>query len=175
MILYNDWFYDRLAPVLRLFRFRRHVTATLIDDTAQAHTPSVDTIVFGLGRYGRNLVLELQRRGHSVLGVDFNPEMVKFWQQRGLATLYGDLEDAELFHALPLTDARWVISTIPVRDTSLVLLHALQHNEFAGHTAVTAETMQHREFLLAAGADIVLLPFRDAASEAADLLAKFDI
>ena len=174
MILYSDWFYDRLAPALRLFRFRRHRTAALIDDTAQAHAPPVDTIVFGLGRYGRNLVLELQRRGHSVLGVDFNPQLVKLWQQRGLATLYGDLEDAELFHALPLTDARWVINTIPVRDTSLVLLHALKHNEFSGHTALTAETIQHRDFLLDAGADIVLLPYRDAASEAADSLAMFD-
>jgi hypothetical protein len=32
--------------------------------------------------------------------------------------------------------------------------------------------MQHRENLLAAGADLVLLPFRDAAAEAADMLAS---
>ncbi len=171
MILYSDWFYKRLAPVLGLFRFRKIQSDELNGDAARTKPPSVDTIVFGLGRYGRNLAQELQRRGHTVLGVDFDPERVRFWQQRGLATLYGDLEDAELFHALPLADARWVVSTIPERDKSLVLLHALQHNKFAGKTALTAETMQHREFFLTAGADIVLLPFRDAAAEAADLLA----
>ena len=41
-----------------------------------------------------------------------------------------------------------------------------------GRTALAADTMQHREFLLAAGADVVLLPFPDAASEAASLLAS---
>ena len=64
------------------------------------------------------------------------------------------------------------MSTIPGRDKSLVLLEALKHHGFAGRAALTADTMQHREFLLAAGADIVLLPFRDAATEAADMLAS---
>jgi Trk K+ transport system NAD-binding subunit len=109
-----------------------------------------------------------------VLGVDFDPERVKFWKERGIATLYGDLEDVDLYHALPLADAKWVVSTIPARDKSLVLLHALEHNGYAGCTALTSDTMQHREFLLSAGADVVLLPFRDAAAEAADLLKKGD-
>jgi hypothetical protein len=51
-------------------------------------------------------------------------------------------------------------------------LHALQHNGFAGQTALTADTVQHRESLLADGADVVLLPFRDVAAEAADKLAS---
>lgn len=172
MILYSAWLYERIAPVLSLLKLRRSHADEFLDGAGQALGSPVDTIVFGLGRYGRNLALELQRRGHSVLGVDFDPERVRFWHQRGLATLYGDLEDAELFHALPLNDAQWVVSTIPERDKCLVLLHALQHNGFAGRTALTADTMQHRAFLLAAGADTVLLPFRDAATEAADMLAS---
>lgn len=173
MILYNQWFYERLAPALGVFQFGTHRTDEALRNTRGAGgvgTSPADAIVFGLGRYGRNLAQEMQRRGHSVLGVDFDPERVRFWQQRGLATLYGDLEDAELFHALPLTKARWVVSTIPERDKSLVLLHALKHSGFTGCIALTAETMQHREFLLTAGADVVLLPFRDAAAEAADVL-----
>jgi Kef-type K+ transport system membrane component KefB len=172
MILYSHWLYERLAPALRILKPKKPRNDELLSDTAKANTSPVDTIVFGLGRYGRNLAQELQRRGRTVLGVDFDPERVRFWHQRGLATLYGDLEDAELFHALPLADAQWVVSTIPERDKCLVLLHALQHNEFSGRIALTADTMQHREFLLAAGADLVLLPFRDAAAEAADMLAS---
>jgi hypothetical protein len=172
MILYSHWFYERLARALSLFRFGTTPAEALPINARGANTCPVDTIVFGLGRYGRNLAQELQRRGHSVLGVDFDPERVKFWQKRGLATLYGDLEDAELFQALPLADAQWVVSTIPERDKSLVLLHALEHDGFAGRTALTSDTMQHREFLLAAGADVVLLPYRDAAAEAADILTS---
>ena len=171
MILYSHWLYERLAPALGFLKPRTSRNDELLSDVARANTVPVDTVVFGLGRYGSNLAQELQRRGRAVLGVDFDPERVKFWHQRGLATLYGDLEDAELFHALPLADAQWVVSTIPERDKCLVLLHALQHNEFAGCIALTADTVQHRESLLAAGADVVLLPFRDAAAEAADMLA----
>ena len=172
MILYSAWLYQWLAPALRIFKPGTPRNEKLPSDAARACPTPVDTIVFGLGRYGRNLALELKGRGHSVLGVDFDPERVRYWRQRGLATLYGDLEDTELFHALPLADAQWVVSTIPERDKCLLLLHALQHNKFVGRTALTAETLQHRAFLLAAGADVVLLPFRDAATKAADMLAS---
>lgn len=173
MILYSHWLYERLAPALKIFKFGTLRSDQLPGDAGGESTSPVDTIVFGLGRYGRNLAQELRRRGRSVLGVDFDPERVKFWQQRGLATLYGDLEDAELFHALPLADTKWVVSTIPELDKCLVLLNALRHNEFAGRTALTADTIQHRDLLLDAGADVVLLPFRDAAAEAADMLASY--
>jgi Kef-type K+ transport system membrane component KefB len=172
MILYSHWLYERLAPALGFLKPKTSRNDELLSDIARANTVPVDTIVFGLGRYGSDLAQELQRRGRAVLGVDFDPERVRIWRQRGLATLYGDLEDAELFHALPLADAQWLVSTIPGRDKCLVLLHALQHNKFAGRTALTADTVQHREFLLAAGADVVLLPFRDAAAEAADMLVS---
>ena len=108
----------RLVPVLASFKSGKARTAELPSGVGRVNKPPVDTIVFGLGRYGRNLAQELQRRGYSVLGVDFDPERVRFCQQRGLATLYGDLEDAELFHALPLADAQWVVSTIPERGKS---------------------------------------------------------
>jgi len=173
MILYSRWLYDQLTPVLRIFSFGTPHTNSLIDDSARARASPVDTIVFGLGRYGSNFAQELQRRGRSVLGVDFDPERVRFWREKGLATLYGDLEDADLFHALPLADAQWIVSTIPERDKCLVLLHALEQHEFSGRTALTADTMQHREFLLAAGADVVLLPFHDAAAEAVDTLVSY--
>ena len=174
MILYNHWFYERIIPLLTFFKLGKPGRDVIPGESDQIDKTPVDTILFGLGRYGRNLAQELQRRGHSVLGVDFDPERVKFWQERGIATLYGDLEDVELYHALPLSDAKWIVSTIPARDKSLVLLHALKHNGYAGCTALTSDTMQHREFLLSAGADVVLLPFRDAAAEAADLLKKGD-
>jgi len=172
MILYSHWIYRWLAPALRIVKFGIRHTDELQVDAARASLSPFDIIVFGLGRYGRNLARELQQHGWSVLCVDFDPERVKFWHQRGLSALYGDLEDTELFHVLPLADAQWVVSTIPGRDKCLVLLHALEHNNFPGRTALTADTMQHREFLLAAGADVVLLPFRDAAAEAADMLVS---
>ena len=172
MILYSHWLYRWLVPALRFLKPGTPHTDENQIDTARASPSSVNTIVFGLGRYGRNLVQELRQRGTSVLSVDFDPERVRFWRDRGLVAVYGDMEDIELFHDLPLADAQWVVSTIAGRDKCLVLLHALEHSKFCGRTALTADTMQHREFLLAAGADVVLLPFRDAAAEAASMLVS---
>jgi len=172
MILYSHWLYRWLALAFRIIQFRAPNTDEIEGEATRASLIAVDAIVFGLGRYGKNLARELQQRGWLALCVDFDPERIKFWHQRGRSALYGDLEDTELFHTFPLTDAQWVVSTIPGRDKSLMLLHALEHNKFPGRTALTADTMQHREFLLAAGADVVLLPFRDAAAEAAGLLVS---
>jgi Kef-type K+ transport system membrane component KefB len=172
MILYSHWLCRWLVPALRFLKPGTPHTDENQIDTARASPSSVNTIVFGLGRYGRNLVQELRQRGTSVLSVDFDPERVRFWRERGLVAIYGDLEDIELFHDLPLADAQWVVSTIAGRDKCLVLLHALEHSNFSGRTALTADTMRHREFLLAAGADVVLLPFRDAAAEAASMLVS---
>ena len=172
MILYSHWLYRWLAPAINIFNPGIPHTDEIQNDAAAAIPAAVDTIIFGLGRYGRNLAQELQHHGRSVLCVDFDPERVRSWRQRGLAALYGDLDDTELFHTLPLADAQWVVSTIPDRDKCLVLLHELEQNGFSGRTALTADTIQHREFLLTAGADVVLLPFRDAAAEAASLLAS---
>ena len=172
MILYSHWLYRWLAPAFKSIKSSLRFSDERQPDAEKENPSPFDTIVFGLGRYGRNLVQELQRHGHSVLCVDFDPERVRFWRQRGLEAIYGDMEDTELFHDLPLADAQWVVSTIPGRDKCLVLLHTLQQNGFVGGTALTADTMQHREFLLDAGADVVLLPFRDAATEAASLLTS---
>ena len=78
-------------------------------------------IIFGLDPYGRNVVRKLMRRGISILGVDFDPEAVRLHHDEGMLTLYGDVEDPELFHELPLDSARLVVSAIPDRDTNLVL------------------------------------------------------
>ena len=174
MILYSQWLYERLAPALGRFKVEGLRAVKPLVGMETGNAPPVDTIVFGLGRYGRNLAQALQRSGRTVLGVDFDPERVRFWRQRGLQTLYGDLEDAELFHALPLADAQWVVSTIPERDKCLVLLDALRQHGFTGRTALTTDRVRNRDFFLDAGADVVLQPYRDAAAEAVDVLASFD-
>lgn len=167
MILYSDWIYDKLSPAFAGIRLGKRAVVS-----APAGTPAADIIVFGLGLYGRNIVQELERRGFSVLGVDHDPDRVRYWQTRGIEAIYGDLEDMELFHALPLAGAKWVVSSIPGQDKARVLVHALWHHGFNGQMALTAETRQHRDALLSEGAHVVLLPFRDAAAEAADRLAR---
>jgi Kef-type K+ transport system membrane component KefB len=170
MILYAYRIADWLSPVLGVFERTMHHPEEDLGDSSTYR--QVDVVIFGLGRYGRNIARELHDRGFRVLGVDFDPEVVRFWHLQGLPTLYGDAEDPELFHSIPLSHAKWVINTIRGQDQCLVLLHTLKQHNFKGRIALTAHTVNDKEALMNVGADLVLLPFRDAAREAADLLRE---
>ena len=71
---------------------------------------------------------------------------------------------------MPLAQTRYVISTIPVIDTSRTLLHNLRQAKYAGRTVVTAHTRHDAEQLRSAGADVVLEPFALAAGATSDAL-----
>jgi Kef-type K+ transport system membrane component KefB len=168
-LIYNSgWLYDRFAPMLSVFERGR-------DRQRQIHIPDdrprVDVIVFGLGRYGSRVVEVLQEHGWSPLGVDFDPQALRSWEQRGLPIVYGDAHDPHVPEVLPLDRARWVVSTIRDLDTSLALLQTLHQNRYDGRIAVSALS-DIDAAALADGADKVLRPFHDAAADAVAALEE---
>ena len=173
IILYSHQLYRYLSSWLNLFERNVHHQNLPSGDLVHFKSLQVDVILFGLGRYGGSVVQDLRLYGLSVLGVDFDPEVVAFWRRDGLHTLYGDADDPEFAAALPLEQAQWVVSTIPGRDIGLTLLHAMEHHGFQGRLAVTSHVPGDIKLLQEAGADVVLCPFRDAAQEAARLLATW--
>jgi Kef-type K+ transport system membrane component KefB len=166
MILYSAPLYARLAPLLSVFeRSRpRHVEEAGDDGNA------VDLVVIGAGRYGGRLVRQLLARGVRVLVVDTDPKALENISEGGAQTLYGDAEEPELIDALPLHGASWVVSTVPDRSVNLALLHGLEQADYAGSVALTAHNDHDAHRLEAAGVDVVLRPFRDAADSGAALL-----
>src|SRR6056297_3392878 len=145
---------------------------------AGAHREDGHTvIVFGLGRFGSAIGVRLQRRGIKVLGVDFNPLATRRWRDLGLATEFGDATDPEFVAELPLAQAEWVVSTVPLyptglshEDTRRTLIQLTRSAGFRGRVAVASHHPKDTEDLFSAGADLVLEPFQDAADRAADLL-----
>lgn len=167
LILYSQPIYQRLAPWLSLFERR-----IPFREKEEATAPSVDVILFGLGRYGSHLARHLIEQKLKVLAVDFDRQLVKAWQGQSLPARYGDAEDPEIPATLPLSQAQWVVSTIPQLEVNLSLLDALQHNGFSGRKAFTAYTRRDAEILQESGADLILTPFAHAAREAADILME---
>ncbi len=167
MILYSHVLYERFAPWLGIFE-RKHPYR----EAAYAAPPegSEDVIVLGLGRYGQNVSHILRQRGCEVLGVDFDPEIIRTMQRNGYAMLYGDAEDPEFLGTLPLNRVKWIVSTAPDRQVNLALLQGLRHHAYQGRVAVTAHSPANADLLKQAGADLVLRPFADAAKEAVDRL-----
>jgi Kef-type K+ transport system membrane component KefB len=168
LILYSHPFYHRMARWLRIFE--RKIPKREMEEMTPSAVPPVDVILFGLGRYGSNVARNLRKRGLNVLGVDINSTTVVEWQKEGLRALYGDAEDPEYPGSLPLSQAHWVVSTIPQRDVNLALLDSLHHYGYSGRKALTAHSNLDAEILRESGADLILSPFADAAKEAAEML-----
>lgn len=175
MIIYSQDIYQWLVPVLGNFERKITHVEDKLGDLSQFKETKIDVILFGLGRYGGCLIQYLNEEGLVVLGVDFNPEMVKLRRKQGIFTLYGDAEEPEFAKMLPLSQALWVVSTIPGEHLSLNLLRTLKEHHFEGQIALTTHTAENVNKLNQAGADLVLLPFRDAAKEAAYYLKNLMI
>lgn len=138
-----------------------------------------DVVIFGLGRFGGAVAERLRAHGLTVLGVDFDPEAVRAWRRSGHDAVYGDATDPELVAALPLERTRWAISSIPNHaggvthdDHRLALISALHSHRFGGKVAVTTHASTEVDVLLRRGADLVLLPFQDAAERTAEIITS---
>ncbi|MDQ3192262.1 MAG: cation:proton antiporter [Bacteroidota bacterium] len=161
MIIYSHQLYNKLSPLLIIFE--RKIAYRETDDKAYKGE-SVDVIIFGLGRYGKNIAKSLDRQNYKILGVDFDPKLVSLWQNKGKLAQYADVEDPEITTILPLEKAKFVISTISDVTINLSLLKYLKEANFKGKIALTVHHNRDAERLNKAGADIILFPFVDAAS-----------
>ncbi len=166
MIIYSHPLYERLAPWLGIFErrkpYREAAHASLPDDAV----PLV--VLFGLGRYGNGIARALRERGWRVLGVDVNPDLVRAGDAMGQPVMFGDAEDPEFIATLPVGRACWVVSTLRERHLNLSLVQALRGLDYSGRIAITAQAPDEAARLEQAGADLILVPFTDAAREAAD-------
>jgi Kef-type K+ transport system membrane component KefB len=167
LILYSQPIYQRLGPWLTLFERRNPFR-----EKEESAALPVDVILFGLGRYGSHMARHLLDQKLKVLAVDFDRQVVIKWQKQGHPVRYGDAEDPEFPATLPLSQAKWVVSTIPQLDVNLSLLDALHHNGFPGRKAFTAHSRRDAEILQESGAELILTPFAHAAREAAEILVE---
>ena len=175
MITFSHHLYALFEPLLGVFE--RKATPREPTEAGAHKAGRYRVILFGLGRFGTAIGLRLQRRGIAVLGVDFNPQAVRRWRGLGLEAEFGDATDPEFVAELPLSGARWVVSTVPIQPTGLsqedarrTLIQSVRAAGFSGQVAAASHSAVDSAELFAAGADLVLEPFQDAADRAVDLL-----
>jgi Kef-type K+ transport system membrane component KefB len=174
MITYSHQLYAVCEPLLRVFDRRR---ATAEPDNGPEGALPHDVVLFGMGRYGLGIATALRDAGQRVLGVDFSPEAVRNARGKGFDVVFGDASDPEFIAHLPLQRARWLVMAVPEHDIGLThddprlgLLRAARDMGFEGRVALAAHRDQTAERLAAARADLVLMPYRDAAFAAARMI-----
>jgi len=164
MILYSHPLYARLAPWLSIFE--RKVAYRELSTTA-GDEEKVDILLIGLGRFGASVATNLRQQGCRLLAVDFDPQAVQYHTRDGYAVRYGDAEDPEFIASLPLSRATWVVSTVRDRAINRMILHGLKQQGYKGKVAISAAGSYDARFFEQAGVDMVLVPYTDAAREAA--------
>lgn len=176
MITWSHVLYRWLEPVLGIFE-RDHPRREASVADQEVDVRGYDVVVFGLGRYGMAISRFLEDQGYRVLGVDFNPEVVRQFRDWGKQALYGDAADQEFMATLPLQGVRWVVCALPQHDLGvthedprLLILNGLRDRQFQGRVALATHYSQDIEGLRAKGADLVLAPFTDAAELAVEKL-----
>lgn len=176
MITYSHQLFALCEPALGFFE--RRGTPREPSEVQAQRKRDYDIVIFGLGRFGTAIALRLKHRGLRVLGVDFSPAAVQRWRELGLETRFGDATDPEFIFELPLGSAEWIVSTVPIHPAGLshedarsTLIQLSRSAGFHGRVAVASHHASDTERLFAAGADLVLEPFQDAADRAAELLS----
>ncbi|WP_417516845.1 cation:proton antiporter [Marinobacter sp.] len=179
MITYSHQIYDRVEPLLRILDRRM---ATTPREDAPSNSQGHDVILFGLGRYGLGIAGVLREAGLRVLGVDFSPTAVRHARMDGYDVIFGDATDPEFLAHLPLSAAQWLVLAVPEHETGLThddprraLLKSVQDFGYHGKVAVAAHSEQTAAALTRARADIVLMPYRDAAIAAARMILSGEV
>jgi Kef-type K+ transport system membrane component KefB len=170
LILYSHSLYELLAPWLGIFE-RARPYRELTVEAQSLTTDQPDVIVFGMGRYGGRLALGLREAGIQVLGVDFDPEVVRELHGKGLVVRYGDGTDTDFLDGLPLSATDWLVSTFPDLTANLALLRELQKRRCSADVAIVARDENDGLALKQAGAPVVLYPIRNAVDHTVGILA----
>ena len=171
MILYSQKLYQKLEPLLGIFE--RKVAFREINTNGQGTLPfAPDVIVLGLGRYGGRLAKGLDDEGLQVLGIDFDPEVVRSFKNEGYRVTFGDGMESSFLESLPLRDARWIVSTFPDNASNRSVMHALSSQGFTGEVAVVARTDSDGLALKALGVPNVLYPTNSAVDHVVATLTE---
>lgn len=172
-ITYQDRIYVLLEHPLGFFERRQPKSEEQLP--AGKSKERYDILIYGMGRFGLAMAQEFTKQGASVLGIDFDPDAIKYAKARGFTVIYGDAGDPEFAKSLPYQHARAIVMTIPhhitgpfMPDLRRSLARALRETGFTGHIAATSHFRAGQEILKESGIDIVLCPFEDAAYHGAD-------
>lgn len=166
MILYADVLYIKLAPVLSIFETRHPKD----HPEREMH---YDIMLFGSNRIGYDFV-EIFLKSHAhFLVVDFNPQTVKDFQERGVPSLYGDASDAEFLDDLNIEACRMIISTIPDFETNAFLLEKAKSRKKHIVILVVAHQIHDAFELYKLGADYVIMPHFLGGKYASSLVHRY--
>ena len=132
-----------------------------------------DVILCGHNRMGYSIAKTMLKMKKSLLIIDYNPEIIKELLAKDRHCIYGDIGDTELIDRLPIKDARMIISTVPEKSDTLLLIKKSRRTNKDITIYVTANQIEEALEYYDSGADYVILPHFLSGEKASLLMQEF--
>jgi Kef-type K+ transport system membrane component KefB/voltage-gated potassium channel Kch len=158
MIMSAAKIYGKLHPLLKIFDFRKGSAEKHLRDVVLRN----HIILVGAHRLGHHLIETLRDQKTAFVVVDFNPEIVEFYADKGILALCGDITDSFIQEQVNLPAAKMIISTVPDFVDNMSLLHAIRRatasRRIKPKLIFIAQDEAETKALYEAGIDYVISP-----------------
>ena len=154
MIMYSEKIYLKLSNYLTIFE-RKGKKA---DEKKQFKEEKYDIILFGYNRIGFDILESLKKIKKKFLVVDYDPEVISKLSKQGIKCRFGDADNFELLNDLNLSQAKMIISTIPLSETNNLLLKKAREENKKAIIAVVSHKIEDAVKYYEQGATYVIMP-----------------
>ncbi len=169
MVIYADKIYPYVSRYLTVFER----SGQKIDAGSYLKDKNHNVILFGYNRIGYDILKSLKKIKGKTLVIDHDPAVIPLVSRQGYDCIYGDANDIELLDEIDFRKMKMVISTIPSRETNLLIQEKVnEENEDCMFIPVSHE-INEAEDLYDAGASYVILPHFLGGRHMSKMLEKY--
>ena len=145
----DDMIYSSYRNYWRKFQSKER-----LPDDRFLNTLGATIAIFGMGRVGSGAYDKMRElHGETVVGVDFDAELINKHQSMGHNVLYGDPSDADFWDKIEQDHSiELVMLALPNIQANLDALEQLSRISFSGRIAATARFPEEEKLLHQAGA-----------------------
>ncbi|MFZ0788569.1 MAG: cation:proton antiporter family protein [Chromatiaceae bacterium] len=154
--------YERLSP-----RLHRMESARRIPAEAEIDPGDADVLIIGMGRVGTGAYDTLAgQKGRRPVGIDSDPDMVRFHQGAGRNVIQGSATDPDFWHRLQRRrgSVRLVLLSMPKVSENVFAAKHLKSEGFDGIIGAIAKFSDDEPVLRDAGVDMVFNLYAEAGA-----------
>lgn len=131
-------------------------------------------VVVGGDQMGESIIEALDKENKDIVIVDFDPSVVKQFENINVFRLFGDISDLDIQKRAKIDSAKLVVSTISDVEDNLLLLKELKDENHKAKIVMTALDAKDANTLYEAGADYIILPPLAGGRQIAKILVNED-
>ncbi len=170
LVLNEDKIWERYSRFM--IRFERK---TKHPDHQVLSLGKAEYLIIGLGKAGSSAFEYLSSENKKVVGFDIDPDIIKRNLDMGRRVLYADVQDADLWEELDMSDVKSVMITMSSNiDLKLHIVDLIRKkNKFKGQVLVMVANEREEEKITIADADPVPIPSVQIGQKIAELGMSF--